>query len=138
MHSAFVADADADIEVCGLYVRRHFERDRERSGLPQKLYDALQVRRTYETRIGADNSLRGGANAPGAEQLFLVCSPLCHLTERHSSSQILCNHLKLLGVTDVDLVPTDVAGICCIFRKSRVGKNLSGRRVRAISSMSSE
>ncbi len=91
---------------------RHVERDKERPALSQQLRDALQIHRTNKMNIAAHNPLRTRANALDAKYLFRFHNHLCHLTERQSSSQILYNQLKLLGVGDGDGVPTDVAGIC--------------------------
>ncbi len=117
MHSGFVADADANIAVRGRHVGRHVERDRERLTLSQQLRDVLQIHRTDKKSIAAHNPLKARANAPDAEYLFRLHNHLCHLTERQSNSQILYNQLKLLGVGDGDGVPTNVAGICYIFRR---------------------
>jgi hypothetical protein len=117
MHSGFVADADANIAVQGRHVGRHVERDKERLAVSQQLRDALQIHRTDKTSIAAHNPLRARANALDVEYLFCLHNHMCHLTERQSNSQILYNQLKLLGVGDGDGLPTDVAGICCIFRR---------------------
>jgi hypothetical protein len=117
MQSGFVADADANIAVRGRHVGRHVERDRERPALSQQLRDALQIHRTDKTRITSHNPFRARANAPDAEYLFHLHNHLGNLTERRSSSQILCNQLELLGFGDGDGVPTDVEFICCIFRQ---------------------
>ncbi len=117
MHSGFVADANANIAVWGRHVGHHIERDRERPALSQQLRDALQIHRTDKTSIAAHNPLRARANAPDVEYLFRLYNHMGHLMERQSSSQILYSQLKLLGVSDGDGIPTDVVGICCIFRR---------------------
>ncbi len=133
MHSGFVADADANIVVQG----RHVERDRERPTLSQQLCDALQIHRTDKTSIAAHNPLRARANAPDAEYLFRLHNHLCHLTEQQSSSQILYNQLKLLGVGDGDAYRLTSPASATSFDESRVGIKLSRRRARVIPSMSS-
>ena len=58
MYSGFMIDSDADIALRSRHVRRHVKRDRERPALPQKLHNVLQVHRTDEMSIAADNPLR--------------------------------------------------------------------------------
>ena len=111
MYCGFVADVDADIEVCSCHVRHHVKRGRERPELPQKIHDELHVHRIDETSVVADNPLRARSNAPDAEHIFCVRNHLCHLMERQSISQILCNQLKPFGVADNDGIPTDTTGI---------------------------
>ena len=81
MYSGFVADADADISVCGCHVRRHVKRDREGPSLPQNLHNALHVHCTCETSIASGNPLRARSNATDAEQIFIIENHLCHLME---------------------------------------------------------
>lgn len=64
----------------------------------------------------AESSLRARANALDAEYLLRVRNQVNHLTERQSSSQILSNQQKLLGVAGGDRVPTEFVAICFLVR----------------------
>ena len=114
MYSGFVADADADISVCGRHMRRHVKRDRESPELPQNLHDSLNIYLTDETIIEADNPLIARYNYTKDKHLFCIDNHMFHLMERQSSSQILCNQLKMFGVADDYGIPTDITSICCI------------------------
>ena len=93
MYSGFVEKADAGISVCISHVRHHVKRDRECPEFPQNLHDALHVHNTYETSIASSNPLIAQSNDPDAEHIFCLENHLCHLMERQSISQIVCNQL---------------------------------------------
>lgn len=111
-HSGVVAEEDTDIVVRGVHVCRHVERDGERPEVPQQLHGALFVHSTDEKMIAVDYPLRARYNAPDEKLLLCVQNNLRQLTERKWRSQVVCIKLKLLCVSDGDILPTDVPRIC--------------------------